>query len=327
MDCYPFTIIGGGVAGLAAANRLVDLGHRPLVLEASSYPKEVVCGQFLSPSALELLHKWDIHPSVEIDSTTFYLKNHPLFSMPFKSPGGMLLRTQLEEKLLKRAVSHGAVVKTHAKVVKITPGEPFRIDLENESINTSKLLVSAGRFHAIDKLSPSKTGYYIGMSAQFDQISLPKKLFMHLIDDGYLGLAPINDRQINVALLCRNEPTLPGHIQALLNSGSILGTGWLRCELPPFKDKEVPQWLNGYFFGDALATIPPITGMGLTMALYSAYTAATKASLNQPMGRQFQRQLIVGRLLHKAALEAPSLCSFFCLPKLATTSYRLINIP
>lgn len=323
MDCYPFTIIGGGVAGLAAANRLADLGHRPLVLEASSYPKEVVCGQFLSSSALQLLHDWDIHPSVEIDSTTFYSQDRPLFSLPFKNPGGMLSRTLLEEKLLQRALSKGAVVKTHAKVTKITPGEPFQIDLEEGSLQTSKLLVSAGRFH-----NSRQKPCYVGMSAHFDQISLPKKLYMHLIDGGYVGIAPISDRQINVALICRKEPKLPDSVQALLDSGTICGPGWLRCELPPFQDKEVPPWPNSYFFGDALTTIPPITGMGLTLALYSAHMAATKASLNQPMCRQFQRQLTIGRLLHKTALRAPSLVSLFgYLPKLASVTYKLIEVP
>ncbi len=43
-DCV---IVGGGVAGLSAANRLADAGLSPLIVEASKYPAHRICGEFL----------------------------------------------------------------------------------------------------------------------------------------------------------------------------------------------------------------------------------------------------------------------------------------
>jgi flavin-dependent dehydrogenase len=49
-----YVILGGGVAGLCAARRLIELGIQPLVIEAGSYPSHKVCGEFISSSGVAL---------------------------------------------------------------------------------------------------------------------------------------------------------------------------------------------------------------------------------------------------------------------------------
>ncbi len=56
-DCV---IIGGGVAGLCAANYLTDAGLRPLIIESGNFPSHRICGEFLSHESLPILQNWQI---------------------------------------------------------------------------------------------------------------------------------------------------------------------------------------------------------------------------------------------------------------------------
>src|SRR5687767_4629356 len=56
---YDAVIIGGGPAGCAAAItiKLASPSANVLLLEKGSYPRHKVCGEFVSPEAVELLKR------------------------------------------------------------------------------------------------------------------------------------------------------------------------------------------------------------------------------------------------------------------------------
>src|SRR5580704_19005806 len=49
-------IIGGGPAGTSAAITAVQFGTRVLLLERGTFPRQKVCGEFISAESLHLLH-------------------------------------------------------------------------------------------------------------------------------------------------------------------------------------------------------------------------------------------------------------------------------
>jgi flavin-dependent dehydrogenase len=137
-----------------------------------------------------------------------------------------------------------------------------------------------------------------------------------------MGIVPIGNNQINVAILCRGEPLIPTNIE-----GTISDEGWVKVALPPFAKKRVPKWKNSYFFGDTLATIPPITGQGVALALYMGMEAAKKAVAGDVMVNPYKRQLFIGKLLHQVALKAPALSNALkWSPRLAHAAKRLTEI-
>ena len=53
-------IIGGGVAGSAAASALSKNGYDVLLLEKSEKPQDTARGDHLQPAVCEILGKWDV---------------------------------------------------------------------------------------------------------------------------------------------------------------------------------------------------------------------------------------------------------------------------
>src|SRR5579859_2392549 len=110
-DCI---IIGGGLAGLSAANRLVDLGIKPLVIESGDYPSHKVCGEFYSPECIKYLNEWGIVPPVKINKIKFIAQSST-FDMNLDTPAGGISRALCDFLLMQRASKLGATILTHTK--------------------------------------------------------------------------------------------------------------------------------------------------------------------------------------------------------------------
>lgn len=105
---YEYVILGGGLAGLCAAKRLLELGARPLVIEAGGYPSHKVCGEFLSPSSLPILKKWNIHP-IPINQASLHTCSRSL-KLTFSNPAGSLSHLTLDPQLAEQISQQGALL-------------------------------------------------------------------------------------------------------------------------------------------------------------------------------------------------------------------------
>jgi flavin-dependent dehydrogenase len=260
MPVIPHVVIGGGVSGLAAANRLLDKGERVRLLEAGTYPQHRVCGEFLSPECLPLLETWGIRPAYEIKKAVFKWGKKEII-LPFEQPAGTLPRTELERQLLQRAVELGADISTGTAVDAIDPGTPHTLTLSTgETIKTSHLTVSAGR-----AFQPKPEMAFTGMKAHFRHEHPIDTLTMRVCEGGYYGIAPVAPGIVNVAILSE----LGTDLRDQLDLGEPCDPGWITTQVPLFGHRTTPSWNSCTFIGDARAAIPPATGLGLTSALLS----------------------------------------------------------
>src|SRR5215813_9010254 len=62
---FDVAIIGGGVAGCAAAIQLARQGQRVILCEARSYPHHKVCGEFLSPECASMLDELGLPEAIQ----------------------------------------------------------------------------------------------------------------------------------------------------------------------------------------------------------------------------------------------------------------------
>lgn len=330
-----FIIIGGGIAGLSAANRLADEGAAVTLLEAGNYPSHKICGEFLSPEALPILEKWEIAPAARIPTIRFVMAKKQCL-MHLSQQAAMLQRYDFDEKLARRAEKKGVCLQTNTKVTDIIvpkQDEDYVVTLvSGEQWKGRHLLVSTGRWQL------GRAPKYIGVKAHF--VGIKKcELVMHLFPKAYFGIAPIREDRVNVAgiLACSAQeikdpkgcvasffahPDRQGFFHSL---GQPL-FDWLIGVVPEFGVQETPRWPRAFFLGDAAGVIPPATGNGLAMGLTSGILAAEYALRYEAQAfrirwkQEYNRRIARGMLLHRLFLSSwggmiPTMQLFPFLPR------------
>lgn len=297
---YDYAILGGGVAGLCAAKRLLELGIQPLVIEAGNYPAHKVCGEFLSPSSLPILKKWDIHP-IPIHQMQWHSSSN-ILQFSFPNLAGSLSHFTLDSQLANQIRHQGATLLTQTKVLHLSPpselGGFHHLSLSTgENIKVKHLLIACGRLPQAGLLPLQPR--YMGFKTHFSGLELNSTLHMFSFKGAYLGIAPVENARANLACVVKienvqqaNTPQqfmqnlITSHppLQQLLASGHNLFDQWMEAFVPEFGLRSNPNWIQTYWIGDAAGTIPPACGNGLSLAIVSGYLAAEFAARNDPLG-------------------------------------------
>lgn len=304
-------IIGGGVAGLSALNRLADLGVPATLVEGGDYPAHKICGEFFSPESAFILKEWDLIATAQINRVSFTSNTSSLsFSIP--TPAQSQARYDFDCKLAKRAKEKGVVILTNTKVVKI---ENKELHLDNGNILPfSEIIISAGRFYK------SGAPQYFGIKGHLKGLDVENHLEMFPFDGGYGGLSPIGGNLANFACLIRaashTMPTLiesvfqkAPHLKKRLEQGELIFKDWMTCPVPAFGIKKPPEEPHTYYIGDAAGTIPPASGLGLSLALTSGYMVAGYALKGDYTGfraawkKKYTRVFRYGNFLHQLMMN------------------------
>lgn len=337
---HDYIIIGGGVAGLCAAIRLLELGAKPLVIESGTYPSHKVCGEFFSPECIPILNQWGIHP-IPVHRSCFHMNNKSDLSFTFPSPAGSLSHYTFDTLLMEKAKKLGATILTETKAVEFNhSNKEHIIKLSNgETIHGGHLIIAVGR---IPQMTPTTAPIrYMGLKTHFKGVVSKNKLGMYFFEGGYIGLSPIEEDKVNVACLVKIEKVTSAGgpeafmeqlfsnndlLQDALGNATNLFPKWMNVGIPEFGIKSVPEWPNTYCIGDAAGTIPPITGMGLSMAVRGGLMAAEYSFRSDPNGfrrewiRTFKTPITLGKWLHAIAIRpgigSPLLQLGKCFPKL-----------
>lgn len=300
-------IIGGGVAGLSALNRFADLGITATLIESGDYPAHKICGEFFSPESVPILEKWGLSPSTEMNQISLITKQSSLkFTLP--QPAVSQSRFEFDQALVMRAKEKGALILTKTKVLKI---EKEKIILDNgEVLFYSDLIVSAGRFFA--NASPPQ---YFGIKGHLKGLEIGNTLEMFPFQGGYAGLSPIENGCANFAcLIHKGQHTmktplqsvfqLAPHLEKRLEKAVLIFNDWMICKVPAFGIKKTTLLSNTYFIGDAAGTIPPASGLGLSLAITSGYMVADYVLKRDYVGfkraweKKYQKTFFYGQLLH-----------------------------
>lgn len=299
-------IIGGGVAGLSAVNRLADLGISAVLIEGGNYPAHKICGEFFSPESAAILKEWGICTASQINRITFTSARSSL-SFSIDAAAQSQSRFEFDAFLARRAKEKGALILTNTKVVKIEKGE-VHLD-SGEKVNYTDLIISAGRF--FKGAEPE----YMGIKGHLRGLEVENHLEMFSFEGGYAGLSPIGGGLANFAcLLKKNQQRalppletvfqLAPHLEKRLKMGTLIFNDWMVCPVPPFGIKKRETQENTYFIGDAAGTIPPASGLGLSLALISGSMVADYAQKGDYLGfekawkKRFARVFFFGKCLH-----------------------------
>lgn len=333
-EIVDFLIIGGGVAGLSAANRLCDLGRVPVIVEAGSYPMHKVCGEFLSPEALPLLAHWSIQPHCPIVRAHFFAGQQE-FVFPLPVQAGSLARYELDASLVRHAQERGACFLCRTQVVALTQkeegGEPlyFAELSSGKTVRARNIFVGSGRLTSQKQLGKPFVPRFFGFKAHFSGLDLDQTLQMYALPGAYLGISNIDQNVVNVAGLVKVDATAEAPqewIERLLNQKGAarlketlsgltrVYPEWMTVYAPSFGQRTLPDWPNAYFIGEAAGTIPPATGDGLGMAITSGVMAADYALQKDWRGfkkawhKRYGPRIAAGKFLHEV-ISRPSIAT------------------
>jgi len=309
---YDAIIIGAGPAGSTAAIKLAQAGHRVLVLEKSRFPREKLCGEFISPECLNVFDRLGVRQRM-FDAGAQIIRRFRLFApdgrslevpMEWMADGHShaisLTRAMMDWVLLERARELGVEVREsfHVSPRLAQQGDLPLIEGKADSATIEKFTASlvidaSGRngvfsHHVQQQASRLKGSRLFGCKVHLRGVEGLHELGeLFFFRDGYGGLTEVEGDRVNLCFLTTEATLLEakGDRQRLLDLTLRTNPAALRRLQYAEVDGE---WLgtgpiiygrrktiSGVLsIGDAAAFIDPFTGSGMLLALTSGELAA-----------------------------------------------------
>ena len=309
-------IVGGGLAGSAAAILLARAGRDVVLLERESQPQHKVCGEFLSREAVMYLRSLgaDVGAMGAVAIHSVRLAGGAGRSEAVLPFGAMsLTRRRLDEELLRLAERAGATVLRGCRVRTIERGaEGWCAEVEGEQrVMAGAGFLATGKHDVHARARPKGRQpnlvafkmYWRLLPEQADVLEGHVELVLYR--GGYAGLQPVEEGVANLCCLVERAELqrIGGRWENLL-AGMQRECGLLRERLrgaEPLLEKPlaiaaipygyVREMSNGLWaLGDQAAVIPSFTGDGMSIALHSGCLAA-EMYLRGQTAEQFQQQL------------------------------------
>jgi flavin-dependent dehydrogenase len=298
-------VVGAGPAGSTLAALLAARGHRVALIDRDLFPRDKLCGEFLSYDALPVvdalgvLPQIDAHGAPRIESCRIVGTRRTYeFAFPHAARG--VSRLLLDDLLFRAAITRGAEPLEGWTAAQIA-NDVVTIEREGETrtLRTRVLAGAWGRWGRFDQqlgraFVRDRSHRNFGFKRHYTPLaaSRPPQATIELYSfrRGYLGASAIENGITNICGLV-HASRLTGHkgrwesfvdeiraeepaLEALYARHEPAQEGFLSSEPVIFRARSAVE--GGVFMiGDASGVIDPLTGNGMAMAIQSALLAAT----------------------------------------------------
>jgi flavin-dependent dehydrogenase len=299
MTPSPIVIIGAGPAGCIAALLLARAKFSVTLIEQHRFPRDKVCGECLSALGLDVLRRAGLERQVaglapvELRQTILHARDGGLVELKLPRPMWGVSRRALDAALLGAARDVGVKVLQPARCETMAPRMRVRSFESNriDELDPEWVLLADGK-GALLPDRPALTGD-LGIKAHFrDVVEAPDDAIeLFGVDGHYAGLAPIEGGRWNLAFSvpAARVASLRGNLDELL-SQMMRENAALRMRLS--RATRVGRWLSTALprssvgrthwpprvvpLGNAAASLEPIGGEGIGLAMRSAELAAAE---------------------------------------------------
>ena len=294
-------MIGGGLAGLAAALDLAGRGYRVVVVERKQYPFHKVCGEYVSNEVLPYLRRLGADPAA--------LAPAAIGQFLLSSPGGRTLtalldlggfgvsRYVLDDFLYQQALARGVAFYLKNTVTDVAfdaATDQHHVTLaDGRTLSARVVLGTYGKRANLDRQLQrpffAQRSPYLGVKYHLRLPGFPRDVIaLHNFADGYAGISAIEaDKLCFCYLTTRQNLKQHGTIAAMESEvlarnphlREILGAAEVLYPQPEvineisFAPKQ-PVEQHVLMVGDAAGLITPLCGNGMAMALHGAALAA-----------------------------------------------------
>ena len=270
-------IIGGGLAGLTLGILLRRDAVPVQIHDAGTYPRQRVCGAFISGRGLDILS------GLEIGNVPTPLGSYARTVRFFDSQGSS---SALELPHAALAIDRATLDHLLADEFQRAGGVLHQNSRWTGSFTAEGVVRATGR-----RLRKTENPGLLGVRAQASNVELDADLELHFSNAGYVGLSRQAGGAVNVCALFRNHSRIKsaggpeqnlteiftGEMGAALHErlanarwapttfAAVAGLSLQRegaCESPECR------------IGDSICMIPPMTGNGMSIAIESAALAA-----------------------------------------------------
>jgi flavin-dependent dehydrogenase len=298
-------IIGGGPAGSTTALFLAQLGFEITLIEKKIFPRETLCGEFLSKEVTDILKELNLF------NDFLLLKPNELKSFRAVDDTGIELKSKLsfDAYAIKRSIFDSFLIEKakERKVNIIQPAEVISItnsntgfvseveDNSNQTINfNSKLVIAAyGKQNILDKKyhrdfvnkRSNLNGVKFHLPINLLKNSFNDEIRIYTNDELYCGMNQVSDEEITVCFLeNRKQTKIPSRDRLIdvIKTNKRFQQIFREEAIDHIKSTNIYGTGNIYFgsrevvengiimVGDAARVISPLAGDGIGMAMESA---------------------------------------------------------
>lgn len=280
---YDLIVVGAGPAGSACAITAARSDAKVLLLEKDSFPRQKVCGEFVSPESLGLLHGLlrdnRFRSAPAITSSRVFL-DYKILRLPVSPPAQSIPRFDLDNALFEAARLAGVSVKEETAVNEIQRENIFRVKTSAQTFAARAVINTTGRWSKLTQFDVAGNEKWLGLKAHFSEQSPPDSVDLYFFPGGYCGVTPVGPDAINACAMVRadvahtleevftKEPRLRERSRSWKALFAMVTTS-------PLYFREPQTQSNGILrAGDAAGFIDPFAGDGISLALQSGTLAA-----------------------------------------------------
>jgi flavin-dependent dehydrogenase len=280
---YDLIVVGAGPAGSACAITAARGGAKVLLLEKDRFPRQKVCGEFVSPESLALLHgmldEGRFRSCPRIVSSRIFLDGKTL-TLPVSPAAQSIPRFDLDAALFQAAQRAGLTAHEDIVVNEVRRNEIFHI-ITPESTFTARAVVNAtGRWSKLTQFETTAKDKWLGLKAHFTEPAPPQSVDLYFFAGGYCGVTPVDANSVNACAMVRAnvahtlEEVFAREPQ-LLQRSRTWQTLFATVTTAPLYFREPETESDGMLLaGDAAGFIDPFAGDGISLALQSGTMAA-----------------------------------------------------
>lgn len=288
-SAFDLAVIGGGPAGTAAAITAARLGAKVTILEAGEFPRQKVCGEFVSAESLDTLRKLlreageadaVLLAAPVVDQVRLFLAGQQIHA-PVDPPALSIPRYEMDQLLWQAAQQAGVNTLSTCEVHQIKGDGPFRLTTATGEIDATAVVIAAGRWSRFRLQVPISDGpKWLGLKAHFCEGGPHNSTDLYFFDRGYCGVQPVDDSTVNACAMVRSDraKTLT-EVFALHPVLAERSRSWQPVTEPVTTAPLIyrtPEPVRGNLLlaGDAAAFIDPFVGDGISIALRTGCLAA-----------------------------------------------------